>query len=156
MRNFARGVRFEHGDVVDGMDAAHRFRKGKGVGLGTGLGDDVVRTEILFGELRRGSSRLEELGLNVDFVAYLEVRRWCSACVGGTLISLLSLSDVVLEIFVEFLKIDSEFMGAGGGDTLFGMDGDIRMVTFVGKEGRDTGGGTRGVVVREFGERKEF
>jgi hypothetical protein len=36
------------------------------------------------------------------------------------------------------------------------MDGDVRMVAFVGKERGDSGGGARSIVVGELRERKEF
>src|SRR5271168_4550733 len=35
------------------------------------------------------------------------------------------------------------------------MDGDVRMITFVGEERRNSGGGTRSIVVSELGKRKK-
>ena len=38
---------------------------------------------------------------------------------------------------------------------MFWMDGDVRMIAFVGEEQRNSGGGTRSIVVSELSKRKK-
>jgi hypothetical protein len=88
-------------------------------------------------------------------VANLEVWRWRSAIVGRSLITLLSEPDIFLEVFVELQEIDCELMSTGRSERMFGIDGDVQMIAFVGKEWGDTSGGTRGVVEGKLGKRQE-
>ena len=117
--------------------------------------NDFKGSEELLGELRRGPSGFEELGFDEYLLANLECRRRHSAGVGRSLILLLCLSNVVLEVFVKFFEVDGEFVGASGGEAVFGVDGDFWMETFVSEEGGDSSGCTRSIVVREFGKGQE-
>lgn len=47
-------------------------------------------------------------------------------------------------------------MSSGGSEVVFRMDGEVRMVAFVGEEGCDSSGSTRSVVVRKLRKREEF
>jgi hypothetical protein len=51
IRDCTRCVRFKHGDVVDRVDFAHGIQKAEDKGVGTGLSNDFIWTEILFSEL---------------------------------------------------------------------------------------------------------
>jgi hypothetical protein len=85
------------------------------------LGNDFERSEVFFRELWQWPSSFEELGLDKDSVANLEVQRWRSAIVGRFLITLLSEPDIFLEIFVKLQEIDCELMSASGSERMFGL-----------------------------------
>jgi hypothetical protein len=89
-----RCVWCEHGDVVDRVDFAHGIRKAEDKGVGTGLSNDFVWTEILFGKLFRGLGSLEEPGLHERVLTDLEFRRRYTAVVGSLLITLLGSLNV--------------------------------------------------------------
>ena len=71
------------------------------------------------------------------------------------LVPCLGLRDAFAKVSMERVKIHSEFESGRRCEITFGMDREVRVVAFVGKEGRDTGGLTRSVVVGEFSEGKK-
>ena len=71
---------------------------------------------------------------DVNFVSYREIRR-----VGSLFISvfgklLLSLLDLGLEFLLEIVEVDSEIQSLDRSDVAFRIDGNVRMVSFVGVE----------------------
>ena len=138
------------------MNGAHGCRESESVGLGSDLGDDFVETKVLLRKLLGGTSDPEELGLDIDTISDVQLRRRCTAMVGRSLVSELCFTDILLEMLVEFLEVDCEFMSASGGEGVFGVNGDVRMVALVGEEWRDTRSIAWGVVVGKLRERQEF
>jgi len=56
---------------------------------------------------------------------------------------------------VKLIKIKSEFSGASGRKISLGVNSSVQVVSFIGKEGRDTSGCIQGIVVSEFSEGKQ-
>ena len=52
----------------------------------------------------------------------------------------LSFRDCFLEFLVEFIKVHYKFSSSYGGKVLFGVYGDVGVISFVGKEQGYTGG----------------
>jgi len=57
---------------------------------------------------------------------------------------------------MELLEVGGIFLSMGGTEAQVGVDCDVRVVAFVGKEGGDTCGCTRGVVKCELHKWEEF
>ena len=72
------------------------------------------------------------------------------------MISQLHSSHLLTEELVEEVKIDGVFSSLFGGKVSFWVDGDVRVVAFVGEEGRDASGGVQSIVVRELCKGQEF
>jgi hypothetical protein len=140
--DFAWRVRLKHEDVIDGMDVAHCCWETEGEWLRTRLSNDFKRAEVFLRELWQWPCGFEELGLDEDSVADLEVQRWHLAVVSRSLITLLSKPDIFFEIFVELWEIDCKLMSMGRSKEMFQIDGDVQMIAFVGKEWGDPSGGT--------------
>ena len=87
--------------MVDRMNGAKFWRKTECEGSSAGLGNNLVGTEEFVGELLGRTSGAEELSLDVGLVANLELWRRKAVSIGRLLVSLLSVSDVVLEMFVK-------------------------------------------------------
>ena len=138
------------------MDGAHGCGESEGIGLGSDLGDDFVWTKVLLRELLGGTSDPEVLGLDIDTISDVQLRRRCTTLIGRSLVSELCFTDILLEMLVEFFKVDCEFMSASGGERVFGVNGDVGMVALVGEEWRDTRSIAWGVVVGKLRERQEF
>jgi hypothetical protein len=102
--------------------------------------NDIIWTEIFFGELLGQSSHPEELGFNEDLVTNCELRSRESTGVSGPLITVLCLRDFGLECCVEIVKVDCKLAGTLRSKIAFRVDSDIRMITLISKEWRDTSG----------------
>ena len=61
----------------------------------------------------------------------------------------------MLEFRVKLIKVNYIVMSATGSEFAFRVNGDIGVITFVGKEWGNSGGSRRGIVVGEFTEREE-
>ena len=48
---------------------------------------------------------------------------------------------------MEFIKVDRKFSGTSGCEVRFWVHRDVQMIAFVGEEQRDSGSGTRSIVV---------
>ena len=60
-----------------------------------------------------------------------------------------------LEFLMKFIEVYNQIFCTGRSYVSFRMDGDVRVVSFVGKEWGDTGSSTRGIVIGEFSKGKE-
>ena len=138
------------------MDGAHGCGESEGIGLGSDLGDDFVWTKVLLRELLGWTSDSEVLGLDIDAISDVQLRRRCTTLIGRSLVSELCFTDILLEMLVEFFEVDREFMSASGGERVFGVNGDVGMVALVGEEWRDTRSIAWGGVVGKLRERQEF
>ena len=79
-----------------------------------------------------------------------------STSVCRTLIAFLSGGDVLLEVCVKFVEVDYIVACSERGEIAFGVNVEVRVVTFVCVERRDTCGFARGVVVSELCEGKKL
>jgi hypothetical protein len=57
---------------------------------------------------------------------------------------------------MAFIKIDGEVTGMGRSKVAFRVDGEIRMIAFVGEERRNSSGSTWSIVVGKLCKRKEI
>ena len=137
------------------MNRAEGFGEFKGKGVRAGLTDDCIWPQELLGKFLRRSGSPEEFGLNKDLIADFEVGGRDSAPVSTDLVTFLGFGYLGFEFSVEFVKVHREFSRPGRRQFLLGMDCDIGVVAFVGKEGGDTGGSARCIVVGEFCQRKK-
>ena len=51
---------------------------------------------------------------------------------------------------MKVIKVDYEIVGLSGGDIVFRVYCDVRVVSLLSEEWRDSGGGIQSIVVREF------
>jgi hypothetical protein len=122
------------------VDRAHGVGKAECEGMRTRMHNDIIWTEVLFGELLGWSSCLEELGFNEDLVTNCKLWSGESTQVSRLLIMALCLCDFSLEHSVEVVKIDCELAGTLQSKIAFRVDSDIGMITLISKEWRDTSG----------------
>lgn len=155
-RESVGNMRFELRDVENWMYFSKVVGELYREGLRTGLSEDLEGTEKTRSEFTSGLSGLDVLGVDEDEVVDLEVRRWSSAFVRGFGIPILSVSDLLFERGLQLKDVNGEVAGATGRDVALGENRDDGVVTLVGEERRNAGRVVRGVVVREFGERKKF
>ena len=55
------------------------------------------------------------------------------------------------KLLVQLVKVSDENLGTCRCKVALRVDGDVRMITLVGKEGCNSGGSTRGIVVCKLG-----
>ena len=83
---------------------------------------------------------MEVLGFDKSLVINFEVQCQSSSSICGSLISQLHSSHFLTEELVEGVKIDRVFLSSFGGKVSFWVDGDVGVVSLVGKEERDASG----------------
>jgi hypothetical protein len=116
------------------MHGAELVKEPEAEGLWTHFVKNFEETKELFREFLRGSSCAEELGFDEHFHSKLEIRRSRAFVVRGTLVAFLSFTDILLELFVESVEICNILASESRSHVVFRVDGEVRMVTFVGKE----------------------
>jgi hypothetical protein len=84
-----------------------------------------------------------------------ELRQGSTSGICGALVTFLYGCDLQAQFLVKLIKVNGEFSGTSRGKISLGMNSNVRVVSFIGKEGRDTGGCIQGIVVSEFGEGKQ-
>ena len=77
---------------------------------------------------------MDVIRLNKDFISNLEVWWGNLMFVCRDQVSFLCVRYVGSELLVQVIEIDRKVLGPGRGNVVFGVDGDARMVTFVGVE----------------------
>jgi len=63
---------------------------------------------------------------------------------------MLSFSDVLLKLLVQLVEVGDKVTCTCRSEIVFQVNGKVRMVTLVGKEGCNAGSGTRSIVVSEL------
>ena len=71
------------------------------------------------------------------------------------LIALLGLGDSDFELGVKLVKIDGKLSCSGRSEVSLGMNGEIRVVTFVGEERRNSGSSVWSIIVSELCQWKQ-
>src|SRR5882724_5402328 len=99
---------------------------------------DFIQSKEFLCEFLGGSCRMEELSLDVCLATDFEFRGWKPPGISGNLVSTLSFSDMLLKLLVQLVEV------------MFWVNGKVRMVTLVGKEGCNASSGTRSIVVSEL------
>ena len=138
------------------MNRLHGVWKLECDGMSAWLCNDGERPKVSLYEFPRGPSGVEVLSFDKSLVTNFEVRCWSSSSVHGSLISQLCSGHLLMEELVEGVKINGVFSSSFKGKVLFWVDRDVRVVAFVGEEGRDASGSIQSIVVRELRKWQEF
>ena len=75
--------------MKDGVEGSEGIGELKGEGVCTGLGDNVVGTQVVFRELLQGTGGLEVFSFDKYFITNFEIWCWRSVVVSSDLVSLL-------------------------------------------------------------------
>ena len=84
-----------------------------------------------------------------------EVWRRSATSVSGPGVPALRLGDGRPELLVEFIKVHSKLSCSKRGNVTFRVDRNVRMVAFVGKEGRNSSRGVRSIVIGKLRDWKK-
>lgn len=137
------------------VNAREVFGESELIGMRTWLCDNGKGTELLFRKLGRRTCRGDVLCVDVHRATDSEIRIREALAVGDSLVALGCMPDLNTEVLVDGVDVNSEITGAIGSEITFGVDGQIRIVSFIGKEWRQTSRRIWSVVVSELGERQQ-
>src|SRR5882724_2483544 len=118
--------------------------------MGAGSCKDFVRSKEFLCEFLGGSCHTEELSLDVCLATDFEFRGRKPSGISRNLVSMLSFSNVLLQLLVQLVEVGDKVMCACGSEGVFRVNGEVRMITLVGQEGCNAGSGTRSIVVSEL------
>jgi len=93
---------------------------------------------------------MEELSLDVCLATDFEFRGQKLSGISGSLVLTLSFSDMLLKLLVQLIEVGDKVTCTCGSEIVFQVNGKVRMVTLVGKEGCNSGSGTWSIVVSEL------
>src|SRR3979490_387972 len=113
------------------------------------------KTQKLLGEFLGRARCSKELCFDKREVSDLEVWCWKSFGVGRGLVCLLGGEDFSAEFLMKFIQVHNKVLSSRRSEITFGMDGEVRVVAFIGKEGQYSSCSTGSIVVGEFCEGKE-
>src|SRR5882724_7429783 len=111
---------------------------------------DFVRSKEFLCEFLGGSCHMKELSLDVCLATYFKFWGWKPPGISGNLVSMLSFSDVLLKLLVQLVKVGDKVTCMCRSKVTFRVNGKVRMITLVGKEGCNASSGTQSIVVREL------
>src|SRR5882724_13364291 len=115
--------------------------------MGARLCKDFVRSKEFLCEFLGRSCCMEELSLDICLATDFEFQGWKLSGISGNLVSTLSFSDMLLKLLVQLIEVSDKVMCACGSEVMFRVNGKVRMITLVGKEGCNSGSGTWSIVV---------
>src|SRR5882724_11588391 len=115
--------------------------------MGAGMCKDFIQSKEFLCKFLGGSCHMEKLSLDICLATYFEFRGQKPSGIGGSLVSTLSFSDVLLKLLVQLIEVGDKVMCMCGSEVAFRVNGKVRMITLVGKEGCNAGSGTRSIVV---------
>src|SRR5882724_4960024 len=118
--------------------------------MGAGMCKDFIWSEEFLCEFLGWSCRTEELGLDICLATDFEFRGRKPSGISRNLVSTLSFSNVLLKLLVQLVEVGDKVMCMCGSEVAFQVNGKVRMVTLVGKEGCNASSGTRNIVVSEL------
>jgi hypothetical protein len=133
-----------------GMKCTEMVRKPKSDQMCTRTCYDFIRNIIFFGEFLGRPHGVKVFTLNEGMISDFEVKSRSPTFVHGALRVFLSFSELSSEFCIEFVEVYHKFMCTLRSEIAFRMNSDIGVVTFVGKEWRNSDGSCRGIVVGEF------
>src|SRR5882724_8817239 len=118
--------------------------------MGAGSCKDFIRSKEFLCEFLGGSCCTEELSLDVCLATNFEFWGRKPSGISGSLVSMLSFSDVLLKLLVQLIEVGDKVTCACGSEVMFRVNGKVWMITLVGKEGCNASSGTRSIVVSEL------
>jgi hypothetical protein len=119
--------------------------------VGAGSCKDFVWSKEFVREFLGRSCRTEELSLDECLASDLEFRCRVPSGISGSLVTTLGFGNILLEFLMKLVEVSDKVTCACGSEIALGMNGNVWVVTLVGKEGRNTGGCTWRVVEGELG-----
>jgi len=156
VRNRVGSHRLEHRDMKNRVDCTHAVWKPKSVRPGASSGNHFKRAKIFLGKLLRRPSGVEELRFDKRMRTNRELGSWISPSITRDLVLRLSEFDLLFQLDMQLVKVNSKVTSSRGSEVSFRVDSDVRVVSFVHEERQDTCGSVRGIVVGEFGERQQL
>src|SRR5882724_10673969 len=118
--------------------------------MGAGSCKDFVQSKEFLCEFVGGPCHTEELSIDVCLATDFEFRGRKPSGISRNLVSTLSFSDVLLKLLVQLVEVGDKVTCACGSEVTFQVNGKVRMITLVGKEGCNASSGTRNIVVSEL------
>jgi len=115
--------------------------------MGARLCKDFVWSKEFLCEFLGGSCHTEELSLDVCLATDFEFQGWKPSGISGSLVSMLSFSDMLLKLLVQLVEVGDKVMCASRSEVTFRVNGKVRMMTLV---GCNASSGTRSIVVSEL------
>src|SRR3979490_3203077 len=112
-------------------------------------------TQKLLGKFLGRVRCSKELCFDKCKVSDLEVWCWKLFGVGQGLVCLLGSKDCSVKFLMMFVQVHNEVLSSRRSEITFGMDGEVQVVAFIGKEGQDSSRSTGSIVVGELCEGKE-
>src|SRR3979490_2346261 len=100
--------------------------------------NDFKRTQKLLVEFLGRTCCSKKLCFDKCKVSNLEVWCWKSFGVSRGLVCLLGSEDCSAEFLMKFVQVHNKVLSSRRSEITFGMDGEVRVVAFNGKEGRDS------------------
>src|SRR3979490_2801749 len=117
--------------------------------------NDFKRTQKLLGEFLGRTCCSKELCFDKCEVSNLEVWCWKLFGVSQSLVCLLSIEDSLAKFLMKFVQVHNKVLSSRRSEVTFRMDGEVRVVAFIGKERQDSSCSTGSIIVGELGEGKE-
>ena len=119
--------------------------------MGTRLCKDFVRSKEFIRKFLGGSCCMEELSLDECLATYLEFRCRVLLGISGNFITTLSFGNILLKFLVKLIKVSDKVTCVCRSEIMLRMNGNVRMITLVGKEGCDSSSCTWVIVEGELG-----
>src|SRR3979490_3031468 len=117
--------------------------------------NDFKRTQKFLGEFLVRMHCSKELCFDKRKVSNLEIWCWKSFGISRDLVCLLSIENSSAKFLMKFVQVHNKVLSSRRSEVTFRMDGEVWVVAFIGKEGRDSSRSTGSIVVGEFCEGKE-
>src|SRR5882724_1953812 len=118
--------------------------------MGAGTCKDFIWSKEFLCEFLGGSCHMEELSLDVCLATDFEFWGWKPSGISGNLVLMLSFSDVLLKLLMQLVEVGDKVTCTSRSEVAFRVNGKVRMVTLVGKEGCNASSGTRSIVVSKL------
>src|SRR5882724_4076257 len=115
--------------------------------MGARMCKDFIQSKEFFCEFLGGLCHTEELSLDVCLATDFEFQGQKSSGISGNLVSMLSFSDVLLRLLVQLVEVGDKVTCVCGSEVAFWVNGKVWMISLVGKEVCNAGGGTQSIVV---------
>jgi hypothetical protein len=155
IRNSVRNCWLERRDVEYWMYCIHIVRESEHEWATAGLNDDLIRSNVSLRKVLQRAGHTEVFRFDEDLVANSEVGLWNMLVIHRPLVMFLSSGNVASEVLVKVVQFHHKLASPCGGEVSFGMRGEVWVVTFVGIERWNSGGGGRRIVVSEFRYQKK-
>src|SRR3979490_1888071 len=109
--------------------------------------NDFKRTQKFLGEFLVRMHCSKELCFDKCEVSNLEVWCWKSFGVSRDLVCLLSIENSSAKFLMKFVQVHNKVLSSQRSKITFGMDSEVGVVAFIGKERRDSSRSTERIVI---------